>query len=153
MLNKLLLCALGLFATMAVAVWRGPDLAGMDPAIAPGNDFFAYTNGAWLEATEIPADRSRYGTSAMLSDLTTRHVNELLEQVAKSAPPGSEAQQLADTYASFMDEATIEAKGVKPLLPALARIDAIANRDQLSAALGATLRADVDVLNSTKRQG
>jgi putative endopeptidase len=84
-----------------------------------------------------------------LSDLTTRHVNELLEQAAKNAAPGSEAQQLADYYASFMDEAGIESKGRTPLLPALARIDAISNRDQLSAALGATLRADVDVLNST----
>jgi predicted metalloendopeptidase len=146
--NKLLLCALSVFATTALAVWRGPDLAGMDPATLPGNDFFAYSNGAWLTATEIPADRSSYGTSAILSDLNTRHVNELLEHMPKGAP-GSEAQQLADTYASFMDEASIEAKGVKPLLPALKRIDAIANRTQLSAALGATLRADVDVLNNT----
>jgi len=60
-MNKLLLCALTLFATLAAAVWRGPDIAGMDPAIAPGNDFFAYANGAWLKATEIPADRSSYG--------------------------------------------------------------------------------------------
>ena len=148
-MNKLLLGALCFFATMAVAVWRGPDLAGMDPAVAPGNDFFAYTNGAWLKSTEIPADRSSYGTSAILSDLTTRHVNELLEQVPKNAPAGSEAQQLADTYASFMDEAAIEAQGLKPLAPALARIDAITNRTQLSSALGASLRTDVDVLNST----
>jgi putative endopeptidase len=148
MMNKLLLCALSFFATMALAVWRGPDLAGMDPAIQPGNDFFAYTNGAWLKATEIPADRSSYGTSAILSDLTTQHVNELLEQVPKGAP-GSEAQQLADYYASFMDEAAIEAKGLQPLAPALQRIDAISNRSELSEALGATLRADVDVLNNT----
>jgi len=148
-MNKLLLCALCFFATMALAVWRGPDLAGMDPAIAPGNDFFAYTNGAWLKATEIPADRSSYGTGAILSDLTTQHVNELLQHLPEGATPGSEAQQLADTYASFMDEATIEAQGLKPLPPALKGIDAISNRPQLSAALGATLRADVDVLNNT----
>jgi putative endopeptidase len=148
-MNKLLLCALCFFATMALAVWRGPDLAGMDPAIAPGNDFFAYTNGAWLKATEIPADRSSYGTGAILSDLTTQHVNELLQHLPKGAPPGSEAQQLADTFASFMDEATIEAQGLKPLAPALKGSDAISNRTQLSVALGATLRADVDVLNNT----
>jgi putative endopeptidase len=148
-MNKLLLCALSFFATMAVAVWRGPDLAGMDPAIAPGNDFFAYTNGAWLKATEIPADRSSYGTGAILSDLTTEHVSELLQHLPKGAPPGSEAQQLADYYASFMDEAAIEAQGLKALAPGLARIDAIADRTELSAALGATLRTDVDVLNNT----
>jgi putative endopeptidase len=82
--------------------------------------------------------------------LTTRQVNELLQQAAaRHAPAGSEAQQVADYYTSFMDEATIESKGVQPLKGALRRIDAISNRPQLSAALGSTLRADVDVLNST----
>jgi putative endopeptidase len=149
-MNKVLLCALSLFATLAMAVWRGPDIAGMDPATAPGNDFFRYANGAWLNATEIPADRASYGSSEILADLTTRQVNELLEQAAaRHAPQGSEAQQVADYYASFMDEATIEAKGVQPLDGALRHIAAISNRTQLSAALGRTLRADVDVLNST----
>jgi putative endopeptidase len=149
-MNKVLLCALSLFATLAMAVWRGPDIAGMDPATAPGNDFFRYANGAWLNATEIPADRASFGSSEILADLTTRQVNELLQQAAaRHAPAGSEAQQVADYYASFMDEATIESKGVQPLKGVLRHIDAISNRTQLSAALGSTLRADVDVLNST----
>src|SRR3984957_5635118 len=142
--------AFSLFATMALAVWRGPDVAGMDPATAPGNDFFRYANGAWLNATEIPADRASYGTGEMLADLTTQRVNDLLKQTAaQSAPQGSEAQQVADYYASFMDEATIESKGLEPLKLELARIAAISNRQMLSQALGGTLRADVDVLNST----
>ncbi|MDP9009022.1 MAG: M13 family metallopeptidase [Pseudomonadota bacterium] len=149
-MNKILFCALSFFATMALAVWRGPDIAGMDPATAPGNDFFRYANGAWLKATEIPADRSSYGSSEILSDLTTQQVSELLQQAAaRRGPAGSEAQQIADYYASFMDEATIESKGLQPLQAALKRIDAISNRTQLSAALGSTLRADVDILNST----
>jgi putative endopeptidase len=149
-MNKILLCGLSLFATLALAVWRGPDLTGMDPSTLPGNDFFAYANGGWIKATEIPADRSAYGSSEILSDLTTRRVNELLAQAAaQNAAAGSEAQQVADYYASFMDEAAIEAKGMQPLRLALRSIAAISSRQQLSGALGATLRADVDVLNST----
>jgi len=149
-MNKLLLGLLGLFATMALAVWRGPDIAGMDPTTAPGNDFFRYANGAWLKATEIPADRASYGSSEILADLNTQRVRDLLQQAAAHpSAAGSEAQQVADYYASFMDEATIESKGLQPLQAALTRIDAIFNRAQLSAALGATLRADVDVLNNT----
>src|SRR5271155_633742 len=132
-MNKLLLCALSLFATLAMAVWRGPDLIGMDPATLPGNDFFAYANGGWLKATEIPADRASYGTGQILADLTERHLNELLEQItAHGAPGGSEAQQLADYYASFMDEATIEAKGSQPLQLSLRSISAISSRAQLA---------------------
>ena len=48
-----------------------------------------------------------------------------------------------------MDEETIEKKGLAPLEPALKRIDAIKDRKELARALGASLRADVDVLNST----
>jgi putative endopeptidase len=149
-LNKVLVCGLSLFATLAMAVWRGPDLTGMDPATLPGNDFFVYANGGWLKATEIPADRASYGTGQILADLTERRLNDLLQQVAaQGGPGGSEAQQLADYYASFMDEAAIEAKGSQPLQLSLRSIAAISSRAQLASALGSTLRADVDVLNNT----
>ncbi|HEY2779710.1 MAG TPA: M13 family metallopeptidase [Steroidobacteraceae bacterium] len=138
-------------STVALAETHGPDLAGMDTSVAPGDDFFAYANGTWIKTTEIPADRAEFGNSAILSDLTTQRVNDLLKAAAaeKPARSGTEAQQISDYYASFMDEAAIEAKGAKPLTEALKRIDDIFSRGELDAALGETLRADVDVLNST----
>jgi putative endopeptidase len=148
-MTKLLLCALSLFATLALAVWRGPDLTGMDPAMLPGNDFFAYANGGWLKITEIPADRASYGTAEILSDLTTQQVNDLLKAAAQGAAAGSEAQQVSDYYSSFMDEAAIEAQGLKPLELSLRSIAAVSDRAHLAAVLGSTLRADVDVLNNT----
>ncbi len=51
---------------------HGIDLAGIDRAVLPGDDFFRYANGAWLKSTEIPADRSSYGTGAVLAELNTR---------------------------------------------------------------------------------
>jgi putative endopeptidase len=144
--------ALGMFFGLAAtaADLHGPDLAGMDPKIAPGDDFFAYGNGAWIKNTEIPADRSSYGVSQVLADQTTERVSDILKNAAAhAAKPGSEAQQIGDYYSSFMDEAAIEAKGVKPLLAALKRIDEIVSRGGLDAALGETLRADMDVLNNT----
>ena len=149
-MNRFTVSALALLAGVAAAQWAGPDLAGMDHSTSPGDDFFQFANGGWLKATDIPEDRSSYGTSAMLAELTTRRVNELLVQTTtQSSAPGSETQQIGDYYLSFVDEATIEKKGLTPLRPALARIEAIANRHQLAAALGAGLRTDVDVLNST----
>ena len=50
-MKKILLCGLILFAGVAAAVWRGPDVAGMDPAIKPGVDFFNYANGGWIPIT------------------------------------------------------------------------------------------------------
>ena len=150
-MNRALLCSLALLAILAAAAdIHGPDLGGMDPKIAPGDDFFAYANGTWVKNTQIPPDLSAYGNGHILAELTTQRVNELLKAAAaQSARPGSEAQQVGDYYLSFMDEAAIEAKGLKPLQDSLKEIDEIFSRQQLAITLGHTLRSDVDVLNST----
>ena len=128
----------------------GLDLDGMDRAVAPGDDFFRYANGTWLKRAEIPADRAAWGTASILDELTSKRTRELVENAAKSsAPAGSEERKIGDTFATFMDEAAIEAKGLAPLKPALDRISAIPDKADLARALGETLRADVDVLNAT----
>ncbi|HEY3354850.1 MAG TPA: M13 family metallopeptidase [Polyangia bacterium] len=127
------------------------DLAGMDRAVAPGDDFFRFANGVWIKRHEIPPDRSSFGTGAILAELTARRTAELIAGAAQTpGPPGSDSQRIGDYYASFMDEAGIEAKGLHPLEPTLDRIAAIKDRAGLARALGASLRADVDVLNATK---
>jgi putative endopeptidase len=136
-------------AAPAAPAAHGIDLAAIDRTVAPGNDFFRYANGNWLKTTEIPADRSAYGTGAALVELTSKRTRELIEGAAANAAGGADARRIGDYFASFMDEAHIEALGLKPLDAELARIAAIGDRVQLSRALGATVRADVDVLNAT----
>jgi putative endopeptidase len=129
----------------------GIDLAGIDRSVPPGADFVAYANGAWLKTTEIPPDRATYGVAQVAAEQTGRRTRELIEQAAKAkAAPGSETRKIGDYYAAFMDEAGIAARGLGPLKPLFERIAAIADRRALSRFLGTTLRADVDVLNSTK---
>ncbi|HET7755660.1 MAG TPA: M13 family metallopeptidase [Steroidobacteraceae bacterium] len=136
-------------AAASVPAGHGIDLAAIDRAVRPGDDFFRYANGTWLQQTRIPPDRSVYGTFAILTELNTKRTVALIRDAAASAPAGSDARRVGDYYASFMDEARIEKLGLKPLEPELARIDAIESRRQLAQALGATLRTDVDVLNNT----
>ena len=126
----------------------GLDPAGMDAKIKPGDDFFAYVNGGWVAATPIPADRSAWGISAELVELTTARVADIIQTAAK-APPGSEARKIGDYYSSYLDEARIESLGLKPIQPTLARIAAIKTKKDLAAEFGRELRADVDALNST----
>ncbi len=139
-------------AATAPAQRHGLDVAGIDKRVAPGDDFFRYANGTWLKSSEIPADRSSYGTGAQLSELTAERTAELIRTAAAGAAAGTEARKIGDYYDSFMDEAAIESKGAGPLQPGLEAIDAIKSRAALARSLGATLRADVDVLNNTNLQ-
>src|SRR5581483_9917504 len=125
--------------------------AGMDPTIRPGDDFFGYANGGWIKNTEIPPDRPSSGVFVELTELTDKRVADLIRGAAASSPaPGSVARKVADYYNSIMDEPGIEAKGLTPVQPTLHRIDAIENRSMLAHFLGTTLRADIDILNSTE---
>src|SRR5499427_8344701 len=119
------------------------DVAGMDKSVAPGDDFNQYVNGGWLKSTAIPADKPSYGISAILADETRKRTIDLIQTA-----PG----QIGDYYSSFMDEATIEAKGLMPLKPRLDSIAGIKDRQGLVRAIGGNLRADVDPLNATNFQ-
>ncbi len=125
----------------------GFDAAGMDRTATPGDDFGRYANGDYLKHLEIPADRSSYGMFTKLRDLSQERTRGIVEASAavKDAKPGSEAQKVGDFFASFMDEAAIEAKGLAPLKPALDRIAAIADRTQLSRAFGQASRLGIDL--------
>jgi len=128
----------------------GLDLAGMDRSVQPGDSFWRYANGTWLEHAEIPADQSYWGSDAVLSELTDRRTADLIKEVAGSdAPAGSDRRKIRDYYASFMDSTAIERAGIAPLKPVLDSIAAIGDRTALSRFLGTTLRADVDIFNAT----
>jgi predicted metalloendopeptidase len=145
------LCTVALSAPAAPAPpAQGLDFAGIDRKVAPGDDFFRYANGAWLASTEIPADRAAWGYGEIVAQLTDKRTAELIQSAAKgSAAGGADADKVGLYYAAYMDEARIESAGLEPLQAGLKRIDAVGDRRALAQALGATLRADVDILNNT----
>ncbi len=129
---------------------HGIDVANLDRSVKPGDNFHLYCNGDWIKRTEIPPDRSRLSVFATLTDVSDKRTAVLLEEAAKSGgAAGSSARKIADLNSSYMDETAIEAKGLAPLQPHLKAIAAIGNKKELAAALGETLRADVDALNNT----
>ena len=125
-------------------------LDGMDRSVRPGDDFFTYANGAWVKETQIPPDLSSWGTLAMLRERTLERTAALIREAASQPNPPPEVRKVADYYSAFMDEASIERKGLEPLRDTLAKIAAIHDRRQLASVLGGTLRTDVDVLNNTR---
>ncbi len=119
----------------------GVDVQGMDLSVKPGDDFYKFVNGQWDAKTEIPADRSSWGGFAVLRDLSDQRTRAIIEESAKqNAPAGTVAQKVGDFYASFMDEAAIEARGLEPVKPMLAKIDGLTSRDDLARALAENVK-------------
>ena len=119
----------------------GFDEAGMDRTVNPGDDFAAYVSGNYLRQIEIPADRSSYGMFVKLDDLSRERTREIIEAAAQSnAAPGTEAQKVGDFFASFMDEAAIEAKGAAPLQADLEPFRNAKTKTEFARALGASLK-------------
>jgi putative endopeptidase len=112
------------------APW-GYDLSARDMAVKPGDDFFAYANGAWAKRTEIPADRSNWGMHAALAERVLVQLRAILEDAAK-ADPASVAGKVGAYYAAFMDEAHVEqldAVRAANSREALAALMGLANKD------------------------
>jgi putative endopeptidase len=127
-------------ALVALPMWP------LAPTVAPGDDFFAYANGAWLKSAVIPAGTGRRTVRDDINERTRAQVAAILED-ARSAHPGSLARKVGDFRTALLEQSAIEAKGVAPLAPLLAAIDRVADRPALARLLGATMRADVDPLN------
>jgi predicted metalloendopeptidase len=146
--------AIGLALCAAALAFHPAHASGQDarPAamtLLPGDDFYNYVNGEWMANTEIPADRSAWGATSVMSEDTNARILKLIEAVPNEKNASAEARKVAAYYSSFMDEAAIEAKGGAPLKPMLAKIAAIKDKAALNRALGGSVRADVDPLNAT----
>lgn len=132
-------------AEKSTVMRSGIQLQNMDPNIRPGDDFFSYVNGTWIENNEIPADKSSFGAGAVLDDKAKENVKLIIEESATGDfVQGSDQQKVGDLYKSYLDLETREARGIEPLRPELARIDALTNHDDLAAYFADVMKRNLD---------
>src|ERR1700742_4005752 len=143
-----LLIMLPLIATTAQAADAPPvsddpaiDHKVMDLEADPCGNFFRYACGGWIDANPIPADQSSWGLDQVLTQRTQGRPGGILKKAA--ADPTPETRKIGDFYASCMDEAGIEKLSLAPLEPLLAKIDALTDKAQLPALLGALHREGI----------
>ena len=108
----------------------GLELKDMDPKVKPGDSFFDYAEGTWLRDHPIPADKTGAGYNFELPDEIEQQVKRMVEDVT-AHPTSPIATKIGDAYAAWMDEKSIEARGLEALKPYLAKIDSVSNRSQL----------------------
>src|SRR6476659_2720076 len=116
----------------------GFDSEGADLKTKPGDDFFRYANGAWLDRVQIPADKPGYSLRLAMTDLTEQRLHELMEDAAKKAEPkpATIEGKIGAFYKSFMDEARIEKAGASALKEILTEIQSAKTREALAALMG-----------------
>ena len=114
----------------------GLEASSLDKSAAPCEDFYQYACGGWLAANEIPADKARYARFTEIDDRNDKAVRAILDELI--AAPRTEdpvKQKVADFYASCLDEAAIEKRGLAGLAPLLGPIDKVKNTKTLETAL------------------
>lgn len=113
----------------------------LDAEVRPQDDLFRHVNGKWIERTEIPADKARYGSFLVLHEEAEQAVREIIEE-AQEAEPGTEARKVGDLYASFMDEQHADLLGATPIAGQL-----------VDVALVGSVESFLDTLGRLERQG
>jgi predicted metalloendopeptidase len=119
----------------------GVILANFDRSVRPQDDFYRFVNGTWLEKTQIPPDRSNYGTFQVLQDSVQQTLRAIVESAAADpGAAGGDRQLVGDLFASYMNEAAAERAGRAALATEFAAIDAIKDTGALVDYFGRTQR-------------
>ena len=117
------------------ALSSGIDTDELDTSIRAQDDLFRHVNGRWIERTEIPSDKARYGSFYLLAEEAEKAVRDIIIE-SQSADPGTEGRKVGDLYASFLDEARIQALGAEPIAEAIAEAEKVDSIDSLLETLG-----------------
>lgn len=97
--------------------YSGLDIDNFDRTVRPQDDLFLHVNGRWLLSTEIPADKSNYGSFTQLDDEARENIRLIIEEAVEQSATSNDpiTQKVGDFYRSYMDEETISTRGIKPL--------------------------------------
>lgn len=121
-----------LFCPFVTAQTRdsGIDPDGFDKAVRAQDDLFLHVNGRWLQRTEIPADKSNYGSFNKLIDEAQLNIRVIIEEVAKN-PTDENGRKVGNFFNSYMNESLVEQLGLKPLQAEIAKIEKLADKTDL----------------------
>ena len=116
----------------------GFDKTGMDTTVLPGDNFYQFANGTWAKTTPIPPDKSNYGMFTVLDDLSKERTRTIVEEAAKDP-----SNKIGNAYSSYLDAATVEAKGLSPFEPWLNEIRSLSSKSGYPALLARAERLGI----------
>jgi len=137
--SKILLAVIAFFSIVQVNAQKTPgiNVSLMDKSVKPNDNFFNFVNGTWLKNTEIPADKTRWGSFDELRQNTDKDALTILKEATKNPKYKSNTDQgkAINMYKAAMDTVARNKQGISPLQPYLAKIDAVKNIKDLQKLL------------------
>jgi predicted metalloendopeptidase len=123
----------------------GIQKENLDTSMRPQDNLYQYVNGNWLARTEIPADKSNYGSFTELIEQSEKNLRTIIEEAANNPDkkPGSEMQKVGDFYLSFMDTTLLEEQGLKPLENEQLLIDGLKSKSDLTEVMAHLIKMGV----------
>ena len=138
----------------------GINLANLDTTVVPGNDFYRYACGGWIDRNPLSPEHARFGTFDELRETTQKQVRELIDSLSqKENPQGSIPQKIGDLFAIAMDSVRLNQERGNPLKAYLQNIEVLNDKSQLDAKMASLIRdgffslfhiyVDADMKNSS----
>ena len=127
---------------MTDAPASGLALDELSDEIRPQDDLFRHVNGSWLDRTEIPDDKARWGAFHLIAEQAEKDVRAIIEE-SQRADPGTEARKIGDMYSSFMDVDRVSELGASPLSAQLAMVDEVTTIPEFLRVVGVLERDGV----------
>jgi len=118
-----------------IGTW-GINLADGDKSVKPGDDFYQYSIGSWLNTNQIPADRTSWSTFVVLADEAEKQLRQIVEGLPANAAAGSNEQKVGDYYRAYNDTDAIEKLGLTPVKPALDAIASVRTYEDVARLMG-----------------
>jgi len=136
-------CLLLLAPGLAEELHSGIDIDGFDLEQRPQDDLYQYTGGRWLLKTEIPDDKSNYGSFTALDDAARENIRDIIESAAAN-PSDETGRKVGVFFQSFMDEGAVNARGIAPVQPELEKVRQLKDKASLFTHLARLQTVGVD---------
>ncbi|GHT49576.1 peptidase M13 [Bacteroidia bacterium] len=115
---------------------NGIEVSNLDTTVVPGDDFYRFACGGWMDSHPLEAQYARFGTFDAMGEKSKEQVRALIDEISqKTNTQGTVAQKIGDLYSLSLDSVRRNAEGVNPLRPYLAQVNNLTDKKALAATL------------------